>query len=426
MAPSIKLTEWLAKVKEDGLNLSDAPPVIQATREIALAAVREDGRALKYVASPLQADRELVLAAVRQTGQALEHAAAPLRADFQVVCTALENQPSTIKYAAQRLMGDRRFVTVALARGWLTLSQVAKELQSDFNILNTFRETRLANERAEAERVAQVEDHYAALRAALRKQQELAELFEEQRTPQDLSGMWIDGCWVAEILLNRGDLGSRDGFLRYKFVRDPESPDPPPAGTIGIEKLLGKWENDIFLCHGVSVDVPWLAPTPAYVIRFNGERCDVCSITSGDITCELKSLTATVRPQVSSRRRMNNNDKTARARHAVNSAMPVEVEQRHDDVELASLGNNDTEVAIRRGFVQAASQLSEEDLRVFIHDHVGTEIEAIRKQPKKQRLRHFRMLCFQWHPDKCPGMIGLATEIFQTLQQLKDDILDGP
>jgi len=86
-------------------------------------------------------------------------------------------------------------------------------------------------------------------------------------------------------------------------------------------------------------------------------------------------------------------------------------------------GEVDDEAAALRDFLRAAAQLSEEELREFVEDHVNTEMKEIRKLPPEQRPQAFRALCAEWHPDKCPAIAGLATEIFQRLQCEKSMVL---
>jgi len=86
----------------------------------------------------------------------------------------------------------------------------------------------------------------------------------------------------------------------------------------------------------------------------------------------------------------------------------------------------DPEVAIQREFLKAAEQLSADELREFVEDHVSGELKAIRRLPAEQRSQAFRSLCAEWHPDKCPAIAGLATEIFQRLQTQKSTVLQSP
>mmetsp|Transcript_51855 Transcript_51855/g.91103 ORF Transcript_51855/g.91103 Transcript_51855/m.91103 type:complete len:208 (+) Transcript_51855:98-721(+) len=78
---------------------------------------------------------------------------------------------------------------------------------------------------------------------------------------------------------------------------------------------------------------------------------------------------------------------------------------------------------MQREFLRAASQLSESELREFLVDHIKTELTRIRGLPKEQRPHAFRMLAAEWHPDKCPAIAGLATEMFQMLQEQKSNYM---
>mmetsp|Transcript_89479 Transcript_89479/g.191782 ORF Transcript_89479/g.191782 Transcript_89479/m.191782 type:complete len:189 (+) Transcript_89479:96-662(+) len=84
------------------------------------------------------------------------------------------------------------------------------------------------------------------------------------------------------------------------------------------------------------------------------------------------------------------------------------------------------EDTVQREFLQAASLLSEDELREFVDDHISSELVAIRAMPSEQRGQAFRSLCAEWHPDKCPAIAGLATEVFQRLQAQKTKILHLP
>uniref|UniRef100_A0A7S1AJS4 J domain-containing protein n=1 Tax=Noctiluca scintillans TaxID=2966 RepID=A0A7S1AJS4_NOCSC len=70
-------------------------------------------------------------------------------------------------------------------------------------------------------------------------------------------------------------------------------------------------------------------------------------------------------------------------------------------------------------FRSAASQLSPSELREFVHDHIEAEIQSVRAMPVERRGQAFRSLCAEWHPDKCPAIPELATEVFQRLQAQK-------
>lgn len=76
-------------------------------------------------------------------------------------------------------------------------------------------------------------------------------------------------------------------------------------------------------------------------------------------------------------------------------------------------------------FQEAAAQLSKEELREFVDGHVKCEIAALKAMPLEQRKNAFKMLCAEWHPDKCPAIAELATEVFQTLQCQRSELLRG-
>jgi len=85
--------------------------------------------------------------------------------------------------------------------------------------------------------------------------------------------------------------------------------------------------------------------------------------------------------------------------------------------------SRDEEAAAQREFIQAALQLSAEELRDFIDDHVRYELALVMRMPPERRAQGFRQLCAEWHPDKCPGITELATEVFQRLQAQKARVL---
>lgn len=77
----------------------------------------------------------------------------------------------------------------------------------------------------------------------------------------------------------------------------------------------------------------------------------------------------------------------------------------------------------RQTFLGAAAQLSESELRDFVKEHVGNEVARIKTLPQSIRAQEFRALCAEWHPDKCPGIRDIATDVFQNLQAQKQHIL---
>lgn len=102
------------------------------------------------------------------------------------------------------------------------------------------------------------------------------------------------------------------------------------------------------------------------------------------------------------------------ARHGEESADVVD--------EIVGMGGHE-EDALMQEFVLAAQLLSEEELREFVEEHVKDQLRQIRGLPKEQRAQAFRSLQAEWHPDKCPAIQGLATEIFQRLQSQKSTVL---
>merc|ERR1712151_483647 len=79
------------------------------------------------------------------------------------------------------------------------------------------------------------------------------------------------------------------------------------------------------------------------------------------------------------------------------------------------------EVVVQEEFIAAAKQLSDAELRDFVKDHVENELLRLRALPMEDRESAFRALCAEWHPDRCPAIRDLATEVFQHLQQHKSD-----
>lgn len=74
-------------------------------------------------------------------------------------------------------------------------------------------------------------------------------------------------------------------------------------------------------------------------------------------------------------------------------------------------------------FLQAASKLSDEELRDFVADLISAEMAAINKLSPELRAPAYRSLCIAWHPDKCPAIASIATSVFQHLQAQKNKIL---
>lgn len=91
--------------------------------------------------------------------------------------------------------------------------------------------------------------------------------------------------------------------------------------------------------------------------------------------------------------------------------------------EMADVMEMNEEATIRREFLRAAAQLSEGEIREFVNEHVACELNAIQRLPSEQRAGAFRLLCADWHPDKCPAIAGIALDIFQQLQEQKSKIL---
>merc|ERR1711963_132783 len=94
-----------------------------------------------------------------------------------------------------------------------------------------------------------------------------------------------------------------------------------------------------------------------------------------------------------------------------------------DDEPAKSSCEEDEEDSLQRQFLTAASMLSDDELREFVDDHISGELAVIYRLPQEQRAQAFRTLCAEWHPDKCPAIAGLATEVFQRLQVEKSKIL---
>mmetsp|Transcript_1219 Transcript_1219/g.3071 ORF Transcript_1219/g.3071 Transcript_1219/m.3071 type:complete len:192 (+) Transcript_1219:129-704(+) len=112
----------------------------------------------------------------------------------------------------------------------------------------------------------------------------------------------------------------------------------------------------------------------------------------------------------------------ARAQPPMASLVPSAGESCNADTPEVHVGAED-DAAIAREFLRAASQLSENELRDFVDEHVSNELALIGSLPLEQRQQAFRSLCAEWHPDKCPAIAGIATEVFQRLQAQKSKIL---
>eukprot|EP00747_Dinoflagellata_sp_TGD_P164573 gnl/TRDRNA2_/TRDRNA2_184680_c0_seq1.p1 gnl/TRDRNA2_/TRDRNA2_184680_c0~~gnl/TRDRNA2_/TRDRNA2_184680_c0_seq1.p1 ORF type:complete len:174 (+),score=38.36 gnl/TRDRNA2_/TRDRNA2_184680_c0_seq1:30-551(+) len=95
-----------------------------------------------------------------------------------------------------------------------------------------------------------------------------------------------------------------------------------------------------------------------------------------------------------------------------------------DDIAVAPA--QDETSRLQQEFLMAASQLSEKELREWVDEHVSGELEGIRALPADKRAQAFRSLCAEWHPDKCPGIERLATEVFQRLQVEKPRMIQQP
>lgn len=93
------------------------------------------------------------------------------------------------------------------------------------------------------------------------------------------------------------------------------------------------------------------------------------------------------------------------------------------EVEIEMTPAEAQEDALMAEFILAAQLLSEQELREFVEEHVRNQIREIRGLPIEQRPQAFRSLLAEWHPDKCPAIQGLATEMFQRLQSQKSTVL---
>jgi hypothetical protein len=103
------------------------------------------------------------------------------------------------------------------------------------------------------------------------------------------------------------------------------------------------------------------------------------------------------------------------------SELSISCEQVVPEVEMDQ--SQTQEEALMAEFVLAAQLLSEQELREFVEEHVRVQIRELRSLPAEQRPQAFRSLLAEWHPDKCPAIAGLATEVFQRLQSQKPALL---
>jgi len=83
----------------------------------------------------------------------------------------------------------------------------------------------------------------------------------------------------------------------------------------------------------------------------------------------------------------------------------------------------DDDKTLQHEFIAAAQQLSKPELREFVLEHVKGELSKIRLMPTRERALAFRALCLEWHPDKCPAINDIATDVFQYLQTQKSNLL---
>jgi len=175
-----------------------------------------------------------------------------------------------------------------------------------------------------------------------------------------------------------GRPSSRSGHSRGSSVAD-SLPLPEHLAKAASEYAAPDYEN----VHGSAVDL-------------ENEQCDTYRMFDGEplagqcVQQEQESL---------------------RARYELEAAAEAEFE------------DADPEAVIMREFMKAAQQLTASELREFVEDHVSNELVAIRRKPVEQRAQAFRSLCAEWHPDKCPAIAVLATEVFQRLQSQKSVVL---
>lgn len=118
----------LAAVRQQGLALQHASPVLQADVEVVLAAVKQNGLALRSASRTLRSDDGIILAAVMQNGLALEHARpstcngwaitvaavmqcgsalqfapSPLKDCIELVLLAVQQEPAALQHASLRV-----------------------------------------------------------------------------------------------------------------------------------------------------------------------------------------------------------------------------------------------------------------------------------------------------------------------------------
>ena len=123
--------EWLAKVKEEGYALEDAPKNLKSDPKIVLAAVKQAGYALEYASKDMKSNPKIVLAAVKQDGDALEFASHPSTSDPKIVLAAVNQNGMMLEYASKDLQGDPKIALAAVEQDGDALRYASEGLRSD-------------------------------------------------------------------------------------------------------------------------------------------------------------------------------------------------------------------------------------------------------------------------------------------------------
>lgn len=131
----------LAAVKQNGIALRVADPLLQKDRDIVLAAVKRNGYALEFADGSLKEDRDIVLAAVKESGESLQFADLTLKKDREIVLAAVKQNGCSLRYAdlqytdAETLKKDREIVLAAVKQNGEALRYADQRWTKDREIV---------------------------------------------------------------------------------------------------------------------------------------------------------------------------------------------------------------------------------------------------------------------------------------------------
>ena len=134
-----ELYEILTDVKDDGLNLENAPDEFKDNKEVVLAAVEQNGSALEFASNRLQRDKEVVIAAISSLSiypeKAINYASPELLSDKIFLLEVLTLNGLVLQFLSDNFKADKELVLVAVKQEGSALEFSSKELKDDRDVL---------------------------------------------------------------------------------------------------------------------------------------------------------------------------------------------------------------------------------------------------------------------------------------------------